>query len=141
MKYKVGDKVRIKSLEWYNSNKDKQGDVTVCINFFVLQMSQYCGKIATITRVSLESYKIDIDNSTWNWTDEMFEDDTNISDNSIKSESKEIDWEQRQYNLARDILLSNRTFNSNYIKDRINQSIDIAKQFIESYKQRMYDTI
>lgn len=27
MKYKVGDKVRIKSLDWYNKNKNKYGDV------------------------------------------------------------------------------------------------------------------
>jgi hypothetical protein len=36
MKYKVGDKVRIKSREWYDSNKNKYGDV----DFSVLHI--YC---------------------------------------------------------------------------------------------------
>ena len=52
MKYKVGDKVRIKSLDWYNENKDEDGDVPcVCDILFLERMKKYCGKILTISKV------------------------------------------------------------------------------------------
>ncbi len=44
MKYKVGDKVRVKSLEWYNENKDEFGDVRTPNNVFVPGMSRFVGK-------------------------------------------------------------------------------------------------
>lgn len=54
---KVGDIVKIK--ENYE--------------FFVNSMKEYRGKQAKITRVSGESYKLDIDDGRWNWTDDMLE--------------------------------------------------------------------
>lgn len=51
MKYKVGDRVRIKSLDWYNTNKDKHGFVDFSTSVFVPGMSQFCGKIVTIEDV------------------------------------------------------------------------------------------
>ena len=48
MKYNVGDKVRIKSIDWYNENKDEGGYV-ICGEYdFVPLMSRFCGKILTI---------------------------------------------------------------------------------------------
>lgn len=74
MKHKVGDKVRIKSREWYEKNKDKNGDILCGGMFFVEDMNRYCGKIATITEANA-TYKIDIDDHEFSWTDGMFEDD------------------------------------------------------------------
>ncbi len=73
MKYKVGDKVRIKSLDWYNTNKNSYGVVEVPKNF-ISEMSEYCSKDAIIVRVYDDHYCINIDNSGYVWTDEMFED-------------------------------------------------------------------
>ena len=69
MKYKVGDKVRIKSLDWYNENKNINGFVFG----FTPKMSEYCGKTATIVKVGSFHYELDIDDWDWYWTDEMFD--------------------------------------------------------------------
>lgn len=81
-KLELGQKVVIKSLDWYNSNKNEHtGIVELMTDFFVEDMSEYCGKTATIVDVSKDvngesdaiMYRIDLDNRDWNWTYEMFE--------------------------------------------------------------------
>ena len=70
MKYKVGDKVRIKSIEWYEKNKDKKGYIKLNYNFSK-KMSEYCGKIVTIMHVLPNCYWL-VETSD-NWTDEMID--------------------------------------------------------------------
>lgn len=70
-KYKVGDRVVVKSLDWYNENKDSIGVVRVPCTF-IREMSTYCGKVVTIKRVYYSSYHIEGDDS-FSWSDEMFE--------------------------------------------------------------------
>ena len=80
-KLELGQKVTIKSLDWYNSNKDKNGAIVLSAEVFVEEMAEYCGKTATIldTFKDLDGesddtmYRIDLDERGWNWTDEMFE--------------------------------------------------------------------
>ena len=53
MKYKVGDKVRIKSLDWYYENQDSLGNVNCGEdNFFLKEMVNFCGEIITIESIS-----------------------------------------------------------------------------------------
>jgi hypothetical protein len=67
MKYKVGDKVKIREDLII---KEQYNDLT-----FVPDMVQYMGKVATITEIRFEDvYGIDLDGCNWCWTDEMFED-------------------------------------------------------------------
>ena len=72
MKYEVGDKVRIKDINWYNENKDEYGYIDCGSRAFFTKMSDWCGKIATIKEICktncyrLEEYDFD-------WTDEMIE--------------------------------------------------------------------
>ena len=80
-KLELGQKVVIKSLDWYNSNKNEHtGIVKLTTESFVSDMSEYCGKTATIVDVFKDldgegdiMYRIDLDHRDWNWTDEMFE--------------------------------------------------------------------
>ena len=59
-KYKIGDKVKLKSLEWYNQNKNEEGNVI--INgpeydeelVFTKNDSQYCGQVFTISYISYD---------------------------------------------------------------------------------------
>lgn len=78
MKHKVGDKVRVKSLDWYNANKDQYGHVKCSGDSFVDEMSKLCGKLVTINSVTKYCYHINEDEYKYNWTDAMFEEDNEI---------------------------------------------------------------
>ena len=73
MKYKVGDKVRIKSLEWYNEIKDESDDIECSNNiWFYREMSKFCGKVMTISHVRADHYTM-VEDLVGYWTDEMIE--------------------------------------------------------------------
>ena len=77
MRFKVGNRVRIKSLDWYISNKNKFGKVwtksldgesLIC---FDSDMIPYCGMETVVFSVERENYALkDI---PYAWTDEMIE--------------------------------------------------------------------
>ena len=75
LKYKVGDKVRIKNIDWYNQNKDIHGNIECGDALMNIIKSQFCGKIVTISNISdvTDTYKIEEDNGQYIWTDEMIE--------------------------------------------------------------------
>lgn len=75
MKYKVGQRVKIKSLYWYNENKDIHGNIECGDALINIKKSQFCGKIVTISSISnvTDTYKIEEDNGQYIWTDDMIE--------------------------------------------------------------------
>ena len=76
MKYKVGDKVRIKSIDWYNENKTSDfADIDCGEMPFMNYMTEFCNKIVTILNVNYEDgfYEIKEDNTENGWTDDMIE--------------------------------------------------------------------
>ena len=73
-KYKVGDRVRIKSLDWYNENKNKSNGTFVCCGkYFEYDMKEWCGKIMTILEVDETCYIMTEDEGIYLWSDEMIE--------------------------------------------------------------------
>lgn len=76
-KYKIGQKVRVKSLDWYHNNKDGYGSVPIGDKKpkFTYNMSKYCGQVLTVddhTEYEGEYYMIE-DDGRYVWADEMFE--------------------------------------------------------------------
>jgi hypothetical protein len=79
MKHKVGDKVMVKSLKWWNDSF-KQKNITIgeyirCtpFNFFTESMKKYLGKEVTIKEAKRTFYFIEEDNGRFFWSNHMFE--------------------------------------------------------------------
>ena len=73
MKYKVGDQVKIKSLDWYNKNKNKDGIVDCGNANFIPDMVIYCGYILTIYDVNEDLSYYYMKGSRYAFRDEMIE--------------------------------------------------------------------
>jgi hypothetical protein len=78
MKFKVGDKVRVRKWEDMENEfgLNVHGDIN-CKYSFVNDMTRYCGQIVTIKNVFSGHYCIEEDGKFypihWIWTDDMFE--------------------------------------------------------------------
>ena len=76
-KYKIGNKVRVKSLDWYMLNKDEYGNVVfsgdVIKPSFTHIMSRYCGQVMTIVNIDSDGdYTMKEDNGGFCWCEDMF---------------------------------------------------------------------
>lgn len=105
MRFKEGDRVLIKSLDWYNENKDKDGIVNLITSSkgtfnFIRPMATLCGKVVTIMRVNSNFYDI-LEDVDYCWTDEMIEglvEEKFITENGLQlnqsniSLEKEMEW-------------------------------------------------
>ena len=73
LKYKAGDRVRIKDIDWYNNNKNNKGVIVCGSESFTHPMSYFCDKVVTIVTIQDDCYRILEDDGDWYWTDEMIE--------------------------------------------------------------------
>ncbi len=72
MRYKIGDRVKIKSLDWYNKNKDQHEQVACGYHVFTKDMSKFCGNTMIVcNRTNLGV--MTMGGSASYWTDEMIE--------------------------------------------------------------------
>ena len=73
MKYKQGDKVKIKSLDWYNKNKNEDGIIGCGNANFIPDMKIYCGDILTICDINEELSYYYVTGCQYTFKDEMIE--------------------------------------------------------------------
>ena len=99
MKYKVGDKVRVR--QWKAMERQYDTDILGIIKTpgYKFKGSGYCGKIATITGVykNYDYYRVDIDNGSDCWTDDMFEGYAFEYGDWIEVSDNKIHWEKVMY--------------------------------------------
>src|SRR5574344_823144 len=94
-KYKVGDKVRVKSLEWYNFNKDENGDVLPHDDkhlFFPKEMSEYCGKELEVRCVNPNGEYF-LKGNEWMWEDWMFEEESKTKEQQVLEQIERVQQE------------------------------------------------
>ena len=86
-KFKVGDKVRVMSLEWYNKqNKDANGDIDISSGCsFLEEMSKYCGSVLEIKGIETYHCSYTVYNNIWSWQDWMLEDE------AVTEEKQEVE--------------------------------------------------
>ena len=65
MRYKVGDKVKVRS--------DLKENIRYGRQIFARDMAVHCGKNVEISKVHDDAYCIKESDREWFWTDEMFE--------------------------------------------------------------------
>lgn len=83
MRYKPGDRVKVKSKDWYKSNMNSICEVACGVTWFVPDMVVHCGNNVTIREVYGNYYRIIEDDGDYCWTDDMFEglaDEENVSE-------------------------------------------------------------
>ena len=70
--HKVGERVRIRSKEWFDKEFKKLRFIVMGANL-TKEHRTYCGHEATITHAAPWGYRIDIDEGRYFWDDFMFE--------------------------------------------------------------------
>ena len=111
MRYKKGDKVIIKSREWYNENKDESGIITFSTDrgdyHVTKEDERFFGRVVTITYVGVGYYIIAEDDGRYVWIDEIIEgpstsiynegDIVSIYDYETDIRIEEVRWDGSSY--------------------------------------------
>ena len=131
MKYKVGDKVKIRE----DLDTDKIYGDWDCSK----DMAQCGGKIATIVRCCDDSYKIDLADNFYNWTDEMFEDYTETTAMTVEDLLNKTDVEKG--GLIITVYYPNAYFEATIGHNKINRNSELYKRFIKAYGDMIVDEV
>lgn len=136
MKYKIGDKVKIREdLEVGKGYND-------CT--FIKDMEQYKGKIATIYYCyDDDSYDIDLDDGAWFWTDDMLEDCIKKSDSDTSMTVKDLlnKTDVEKGGLIITVYYPNAYFEATIGHNKINRNSELYKRFIKAYGDMIVDEV
>lgn len=105
LKFKVGDRVRVKSLEWYNSSKGAKGNILsseIAGVDFVKGMDIFCGQVSQIQEVS-GNYYIMQDCGCYCWQDWMLEDEIFTEDDPVTEVKQEIEQPKKTRVLTKEV--------------------------------------
>lgn len=74
-KYKIGDKVKIKSKKWYDENKNRFGNICLRHWIFDKRREKYCGQEMIIESIYTDKYYpiYKLENCLILWTEDMFD--------------------------------------------------------------------
>lgn len=137
MKYKVGDKVKIRE-DLIVGNEYGADD-------FAEEMELYKGGIATITDIYNNKYFIDVDDGEWHWTDEMFEDivkDDTVKDNTTMTVEDLLNkTDVEKGGLIISISYPNAYFETTIGHNKINRNSELYKRFIKAYGDMIVDEV
>jgi hypothetical protein len=132
--YKEGDKVKIR--------EDLEVDKRYNELFFIKDMEEYKGKIATITRVCPveHSYEIDIDDSDWYWTDDMLK--PYINNNIVMTVEDLLNkTDVEKGGLIITIYYPNAYFEATIGHNKINRNSELYKRFVNAYGDMIVDEV
>ena len=109
MKYKVGDKVKVR--------EDLEIGKTYGKLTFSVQMREYKGQIVTIETADDDGYQIEEDELNWYWTDEMLED---VKEELLKEADYGIEAINEQNRIEKlEIKLKNKQSEIDFLKGQI----------------------
>lgn len=135
MKYKVGDKVKVRSDLKINRDYGSQA--------FVREMSQYIGKVVTIKETYSNKYNIEEDGGEWFWTDEMLE---GLAEDELTAEEAiKIQAEMCRNTVCKDCAIDRLRYDSHcecceFRSKNPNKVVEVLKQWKKDHEKKPIET-
>ena len=128
MKYKVGDKVRVRS--------DLKANIKYGSQVFARDMDVYCGKNVEISDALDSAYYIQEDDYGFFWTDEMFESVEEMS----AVEAIKLYAEKCSEGKCSECSLSGKGSCTEYIKEHPEEALEVIKQWKADHEKKPIET-
>ena len=135
MKYKVGDKVRVR--------RDLQINRSYGAYTFVSEMSDYKGSVVAISEAYLTCYCIEEDKGIWKWTDEMFEglaEEELTAEEATKILADMCAGKCEVCELGKRVKESKYSFCSDYKREHPDEVVEILKQWKKDHENKEVET-